>query len=112
MGRGTAKRGRPAKRRGAASLRVRKKPLRTADLRQLLEQRTRELDEAREQQIATSEVLNVMRRSPADAQLVFDAIVESAAHLCDAIFSVVYLYKTARLHALAGLLQCFESSAH
>ena len=38
-------------------------------------------------------MLSIIRRSPADAQPVFDAIVESAARLCDAVFSVVYLYE-------------------
>ena len=46
-------------------------------------------------------MLNVIRRSPADAQPVFDAIVESAARLCGAIFSVVYLYEAGRLHVAA-----------
>src|SRR5262245_62025200 len=61
----------------------------------------RERDEAVEHQTATSEVLTIIRRSPADAQPVFDAIVQSAARLCGAIFSVVYLYDGDRLRIAA-----------
>jgi GAF domain-containing protein len=61
----------------------------------------RERDEALEQQTATSEVLSIIRRSPADAQPVFDAIVQSAAHLCGAIFSAVYLYEDDHVHIAA-----------
>jgi len=61
----------------------------------------RERDEALEQQTATSEVLSIIRRSPADAQPVFDAIVQSAARLCGAIFSAVYLYEDDHVHIAA-----------
>jgi GAF domain-containing protein len=45
------------------------------------------LREAEAQQAATSEILQVIGASPADAQPVFDAIVRHAARLCDAAFS-------------------------
>ena len=72
-----------------------------ADLEQRLSQRTCELEEALQQQTATSEVLSIIRRSPADAQPVFEAIVQSAARLCGAIFSVVYLYENDHLRVAA-----------
>src|SRR5262249_48509421 len=86
--------GQPAKRQRTNRPKVRKAPaarVSTANLQEKLDQRTRELDEALQQQTATSEVLGVIRRSPANAQPVFDAIVESATRLCDAIISVVHL---------------------
>jgi GAF domain-containing protein len=72
-----------------------------ADLQEQLDRRSRELDEALQQQTATSEVLGIIRRSPADAQPVFDAIVQSAARLCGAIFGTVYLYDNDRLRIAA-----------
>src|SRR5215510_2679292 len=72
-----------------------------ADLEERPDQRTRELDEALQQQTATSEVLGIIRRSPADAQPVFDAIVQSAARLCCAIFSAVFLWDGDRLRIAA-----------
>src|SRR5262245_26898525 len=61
----------------------------------------RERDEALEQQTATSEVLSIIRRSPADAQPVFDAIVQSAARLCGAIFGGFHLYQNDRIRMVA-----------
>jgi GAF domain-containing protein len=98
--------GQPVKgrRHTAVRPRARKAPtthVSAGDLQEQLDRRTRELDEALRQQTATSEVLSIIRRSPADAQPVFDAIVQSAARLCGAIFGVVYLYENDRLRIAA-----------
>src|SRR5215475_15291945 len=71
------------------------------NLREQLDRRSRELDEALQQQTATSEVLSIIRRSPADAQPVFDAIVQSAARLCGAIFGGFHLYENDRIRMVA-----------
>jgi two-component system, NtrC family, sensor kinase len=49
-----------------------------------LQASNRELRTALDTQMATSEILGVISRSPTDIQPVFDAIVRSAARLCDA----------------------------
>jgi len=72
-----------------------------AKLDERLRQRTRELEEALQQQTATSEVLSIIRRSPADPQPVFEAIVQSATRLCDGVFSVFYLYDNDRMRIAA-----------
>ena len=101
MGRRRKHVGKPNQRRRTARLKRRKAAAGIADLRGQLERCTRELDDSLQQQVATSEVLRVIRQSPADAQPVFDAIVQSASRLCGAIFGVVYLYDGARLQIAA-----------
>src|SRR5262245_11038844 len=77
-----------------------------ADLERQLETYKRELNEAREQQAATSEILRVISSSPANVQPVFDAIAANALRLCGAKWSVVVRYdgelmELATLHNLS-----------
>jgi two-component system NtrC family sensor kinase len=66
-----------------------------------LEARNHQLTEALEQQTATSEILRVISGTPTDVQPVFEAIVGSAAQLCDAVFCVAYRFDGALIHPVA-----------
>jgi transcriptional regulator with GAF, ATPase, and Fis domain len=52
---------------------------------------TQELGEAREQQIATSEVLKVISRSAGELGPVFNAMLENATRICDASYGMMFL---------------------
>ncbi|MGD0149468.1 MAG: hypothetical protein ABSB77_12850, partial [Xanthobacteraceae bacterium] len=55
-----------------------------------LRQRTDDLSESQQRQTAMSEVLGIISSSPEDIQPVFQAIVESAARLCEAENASLY----------------------
>jgi two-component system NtrC family sensor kinase len=92
---------RKAKRRSTAPL-VGLRPPSDATLREQLDHSRRELKEALEHQAATSEVLDLISRTPTNVQPVFDAIIESAVRLCDAVFGVIWRYDGELLHYAAS----------
>jgi hypothetical protein len=92
---------RKAKRRRTAPRVGLRSPLNAA-LRGQLDQSRRELKEALEHQTATREVLDLISRTPTNVQPVFDAIIESAVRLCDAVFGVVWRYDGEMLHYAAS----------
>ena len=70
-----------------------------------LQTSNRGLTTALDHQTATSEILQVISRSPTDVQPVFDAIAKSALHLCDSSNSVVGRYDGELLHLAAHAQQ-------
>jgi signal transduction histidine kinase len=63
----------------------------------------RELAEAREQQAATSEVLQIISSSPGELEPVFQAILENAARLCEAKFGVLFRLEDGAMRSVASL---------
>src|SRR5499427_6525598 len=62
-----------------------------------------ELNEALEQQTATSEVLRVISSSPGELEPVFQAMLENAVRICEAKFGTMYRYEGDMFHPIAVL---------
>ena len=66
-----------------------------------LTERTADLTEALEQQTATSEVLQVISRSPGGLEPVFQAMLEKAVRICDAKFGSILRWDNEAAHLIA-----------
>jgi hypothetical protein len=72
-----------------------------AELREHLDQRTRERDEALEQQAAASKVLQAINTSSGDLEPVFATMLAEAVRICDANFGNIYRWDGRALHLSA-----------
>jgi len=78
-------------------------PVSVTDLRSQLSQRTRERDEALEQQAAISEILQATLRSRGDVQPVLDAVAKHAASICEAKVVDIIIADKNTLHVGASV---------
>jgi GAF domain-containing protein len=84
-----------------ATARVSNGPNSLVELKKQLEARTRELAEAREEQAATTEVLQVISSSPGKLEPVFETILANATRLCEAKFGDLFLLENEAFRAVA-----------
>jgi signal transduction histidine kinase len=68
------------------------------DLSRKIHELERELSEARQQQVGTSEILSILSSSPTNVQPVFNAIARSAVGLCDALYGFVGRFDGELMH--------------
>jgi two-component system, NtrC family, sensor kinase len=74
-------------------------PVQAAEVARL----ARELNEAREQQTATSDVLRVISASSGELEPVFQAMLENATRLCEAKFGLLLRFDGSAFHLAASV---------
>ncbi len=72
-----------------------------AALKAALAERTRELEEAREREAATAEVLKVISSSAGELEPVFASVLENATRLCEANYGAMWLRDAGTLRNVA-----------
>jgi two-component system, NtrC family, sensor kinase len=77
-----------------------------------LESRERDLIEALEQQTATSDVLNVIARSPVELPPVYEAILANTTRLCEANIASLFIYDGEVLRTAASYGTTQEFAEH
>jgi class 3 adenylate cyclase len=70
---------------------------------QSIDQLRRELDEAREQQAATTDVLRIISASSGELEPVFQAMLENATRICEAKFGALFEFADGAFRALSNL---------
>jgi hypothetical protein len=86
-----------------AAVRLQPVPVTHADLEKRVETLVGELEEALEQQRATSEVLRVISSSPGELELVFQTMLAHAIRICEANFGALFRFKDGAASAAAML---------
>jgi two-component system, NtrC family, sensor kinase len=80
-----------------------------------LDQLTRELDDARQRETATTEVLKVISSSPGELTQVFNTILENATNICEATFGNLFLrdgriFRSVAVHSTKGHVDSWRRS--
>ena len=72
-----------------------------AALQKQVDALTRELKDAREQQAATSEMLQVISGSTSELKPIFEGILKNATRICEATFGHLWLFEGNTVRAVA-----------